>query len=568
MFAGGKFYILAPALIKEEKFENIFNRVRKEIDEFLFENFRMELSFNCAFYSLDYEALKNNSITFGTIIEQASQKLLENRYLPFQGKLFSTETMENYNFVLDEKYIEDDGSGTDSIKCKVTDKPIRIQRKDEIQIPSDEGLEFLTVDKQVKIEYEIGSKIVGDNLILVLEDDGLTINPDNIFPVKKYEDKPNLRRNIKILLNPILNKLLKEINPGKKDVFRNTYYLEVANYCSKSEKESVMPFEDIVKNNEGAKFLSLIKGDIDNLGLIMAYGLYRNQKDPNIELKSDSKDLNAVSRTTTMSNHLKYFFSFFLNGFLKEWEEQKQREIEKGTKEKNQEANGKEEGVNENRVYTVFAGGDDLMLVTPQSSALKLVKALNCKFSEFVCNNDEVHISYSLTYFKDHTPFKIISKFAEENQKEGKSSTKDSQYALLLKKDKKAFCSENDKAGTYLFDTNVKNNNLDYLIKKIDFLTLKAIDTKSGLSQGLIRRLYELSDMLREYENTNDANYLIAVARLNYTVNRLLRDKDLEIKEFFENVLSINKERNEEAKKIELILRPLVCQVIYNLRNK
>ncbi len=415
-------------------------------------------------------------------------------------------------------------------------------------------MEFLTVDKQVKIEYEIGSKIVGDNLILVLEDDGLTINPDNIFPVQKYEDNPNLKRNIKILLNPTLNKLLKEINPGKKDVFRNTYYLEVANYCSKSEKESVMPFEDIVENNAGAKFLSLIKGDIDNLGLIMAYGLYRNQKDPNLELKSDSMDLNAVSRITTMSNHLKYFYSFFLNGFLKEWEEQNQKENEKG--------------INENRVYTVFAGGDDLMLVTPQSSALKLVKALNCKFSEFVCNNDEVHISYSLTYFKDHTPFKIVSKFAEENQKEGKSSTTDSQYALLLKKDKKAFCSANDKAGTYLFDTYVKNNNLDYLLKEIDFLTSKAIDTKSGLSQGLIRRLYELSDMLREYEKTNDANYLIAVARLNYTVNRLLKDKDLEIKEFFENVLSINKEKNEEAKNIELILRPLVCQVIYNLRNK
>jgi len=550
MFAGGKFYILAPSLIKGEKFENIFNQVRKEIDEFLFENFRMELSFNCAFYSFDYEALKNNSITFGTIIEQALQKLLENRYLLFQG----TETMENYNFVLDEKYINDDGSGTDSIKCKVTDKPIRFQRKAEIQIPSDEGMEFLTVDKQVKIEYEIGSKIVGDNLILVLEDDGLTINPDNIFPVQKYEDNPNLKRNIKILLNPTLNKLLKEINPGKKDVFRNTYYLEVANYCSKSEKESVMPFEDIVENNAGAKFLSLIKGDIDNLGLIMAYGLYRNQKDPNLELKSDSTDLNAVSRTTTMSNHLKYFYSFFLNGFLKEWEKQNQKENEKG--------------INENRVYTVFAGGDDLMLVTPQSSALKLVKALNCKFSEFVCNNDEVHISYSLTYFKDHTPFKIVSKFAEENQKEGKSSTTDSQYALLLKKDKKAFCSANDKAGTYLFDTYVKNNNLDYLLKEIDFLTSKAIDTKSGLSQGLIRRLYELSDMLREYEKTNDANYLIAVARLNYTVNRLLKDKDLEIKEFFENVLSINKEKNEEAKNIELILRPLVCQVIYNLRNK
>ncbi len=93
------------------------------------------------------------------------------------------------------------------------------------------------------------------------------------------------------------------------------------------------------------------------------------------------------------------------------------------------------------------------------------------------------------------------------------------------------------------------------------------MDEKTGLSRGLIRKLFELSEMLRKYEDTDDASYLIAYARLNHTVNRILKDKDIEIKKFFENVLTINKVGNEIAHKLEKILHPLICQVIYSLRK-
>jgi len=344
-----------------------------------------------------------------------------------------------------------------------------------------------------------------------------------------------------LLLNPTLGVLLKKENYSK-DVFRNTHYIEVANYCSKVNQD-VMPFEEMAEENDGAKFLSLIKGDIDNLGLIMAFGLSRDKSE--IKSEDEEKDLTAISRTTTLSNHLKYFFSFFLNGFLSDWAR----------------------NYKDNKSYTIFAGGDDLMLVTPQSSAIKLINELNKKFSEFGCDNEEVHISYSITHFKDHTPIRLVADFAENNQKEGKKYTKESQYRLLMQKDIKSFSSENDKAGTYLFDSFVKNIELDYLVGQINKLTTKAHDEKSGLSKGLVRRLLELSEMLKKYEETDDASYLIAYARLNHTVNRLLKNKDSEIKKFFSDVLTINKKDNEDAQKLEKVLHPLVCQVIYNLRK-
>ncbi len=564
MLAGGKFYIIAPGTKSSKR---RFEELKVKINEYLFDNFRMELSFNCAYYSFSFPDLmdKNHPLTFGQLVEHASHKLIENRYNLFSERLFIQEKLNYKNYVWEEKFIEDDGTGTDSIKCRVTDKPIRKDRRDEIKIPSDEGLEFLTVDRQVAIEYTIEKKIIGNNVIAILNEDELSIDPENIIKIRDYKENESNKNRHKLLLNPTLEVLLKKENYNK-DVFRNTHYVEVANYCSKVNKD-VMPFEDMAEENDGAKFLSLIKGDIDNLGLIMAYGLSRDE----IEIKSEDeeKDLTAISRTTTLSNHLKYFFSFFLNGFLKNWESENQKEIEKITKEKKTTITIDElkKLKNENRVYTIFAGGDDLMLVTPQSSAIKLVNELNKKFTEFVCDNDEVHISYSITHFKDHTPIRLVAEFADNNQKDGKKSTKDSQYKLLKQYNLEAFSQKNDKAGIYLFDSFVKNENLDYLLEQINRLTSKAQDEKSGLSKGLIRRLLELSEMLKKYEDTDDASYLIAYARLNHTVNRLLKDKDAELKKFFSDVLTIYKKDNEDAQKLEKILHPLVCQVIYNLRK-
>lgn len=534
MHAGGKFYIIAP---DTKKFEQDFRKAVNEIEEYLFDNFRMELGFNCAYHTFNYPDLmdKKNPSTFGHVVEEASHKLIQNRYNLFGERLFQQEYGASNNFIWEEEYIKDDGKGTDSIKCNVTDKPIRKNRLDNKTVPSNDG--FFNVDEQVAIEYKIGSQITKNDFIVSIDSENfLRIFPDESVHVDKFSDQNKNR--IKLLINPTFEKLKQKQNK-RKDFFRNTYYLEVANYCSEyfdeeEKKVTIMPFDKMAKVNEGAQFLALIKGDIDNLGLIMAYGL-----------TDDKDDLTGISRTTTLSNHLKYYFSFFLNGFLADWEKQSE----------------------ENRVYTIFAGGDDLMLIAPQSSTVKLIKALNDKFDEFTCSNKEVHISYSVTHFKDHTPIRIVADFAEESQKEGKKFTKQEQSKLLKGENKNAFLSEHDKAGTYLFNTFIKNENLKDLIDMANQLTLKAKDEKSGLSRGLIRRLLELSEMLKKYEETDDAAYLIAYARLNHSVNRLLNDKDKDINKFFDNVLTINKTGNEEAQKLKNILHPLVCQVIYNIRK-
>lgn len=577
MLAGGKFYIVAPA---NEKFKENYGNAISEIEDYLYENFRYELGFVAGFEKFNWEDIRHRKITFGEVIDKATENLNSNKTKQFTTKFFEDyEKIDYKNIVLlKEKYIDNTEGDSNNIKCRVTDKPIRIGRSREIY----EGDEKLLVDKQVKLEYEIGDEVTDSNLFLALDDKKLDIS--KVYSLKSI---PKNLLQCKILINPVLDDLLKPENINK-GFLRNTLFLEVANYCSEyydDEKEKrivVMPFDKMVEQNDGAQYLTLIKGDIDNLGLIMAYGLTRDKNEVNDE--EEEKDLTAISRTTTLSNHLKYFFSFFLNGFLREWEKNRQKELEEEEKRKN--PNVSEDDLkklkNENRVYTVFAGGDDLMLICPHSSSLKLLNEFNNVFNEFVVHNPEIHISYSLTNFKHHTPIKIVADIAEDNQKESKKKFKNinllsdeekkqlnliDKYIKILE-NKECFYDINDKAGTLLFETTVKNTRQEDIIKEKEKLVNWVLDKENPVSMGTIRNLLQISEIIKDYEDEEkkDTSKLIWHPMLTYYLNRNIKGKSKpEVEKYFEKILSIYKD--EEAKKIHEILYPVLCETIYKLRK-
>lgn len=562
MLAGGKFYIIAP---NENLFKNKYNNAVKDIEKYLVENFRYELGFITGYYNFSWQDLKERKITFGEIIDKATENLNSNKSKQFHTYFFSENGSFNpSSIILEEKYIEPIDGDSNNIKCRVTDKPIRINRDRYIF----DGEEKILVDQQVKLEYEIGDEITDSNLFLILdENDKLSIKK-----VYNLDTIPNNLTIKKLLINPVLDDLLKSENIGK-GFLRNTLFMEVANYCSKYfdtsvNKKVVMPFDIMAEQNDGAQYLTLIKGDIDNLGLIMAYGLTRDREQ--ITDKEEEKDLTAISRTTTLSNHLKYFFSFFLNGFLRDWEKSKQKELEEIERKKKPDITDEEimKLKNENRIYTVFAGGDDLMLICPQSSSLNLLKNFNDVFTEFVVSNPEVHISYSLTNFKHHTPIRIVADMAEDNQKKSKKQFKSQSKPEELLQDSECFYAEKDKSGTLLFDTPVKNSRHNDIITEREKLIQWVKDNENPVTMGTIRNLLKLSEIIRAYEKNRDTSKLIWHPMLTYYINRNIRGKKgttKEVEEFFDKILSIYKD--ESARKIQSILYPLLCETIYKLRK-
>jgi len=532
MLAGGKFYILAQ---DSKDFESRYNEASSKIESYLIENFNYELSFSSAFSPFSVSKLKDrkDKFNFGDVIDEVSYKLLQQRNKPFVNNLFGETKV---NFILNSSYIEPK-EDSDSIKCDFTDKPIRKGR----EIYESWGGEDYQLERQVYNEWLVGRKIPYSDVII-----GLNEDYNKVLWVEELKDYSTAKHKAekKILLNPELDNLLKPENLNM-DLLRDALILEVANFSTKGDKH-VLEFEKMAKSNVGAEFLTLIKGDVDNLGLIMSSGLV-----------DDIENFNAISRTTTLSNHLKYFFGFTMNGFLRDWDSGKL-------------VSEFDDNTSDQRVYTVFAGGDDLLLVAPQSSSLKLVYELNKTFNDFVCNNPEVHMSYSLTNFKDHTPIRLMADIAEENQSVIKNSYQLNDLIDQIEKNKEVFHAINDKSGTLVFSTPIKNDFIPKLIEYKKNLVNWVNNEENRVTKGVVRNLLNLSQIMKEFSEKQDTRLLIWHPKLTYMINRLLKDKsgkyiNPEVEEFFNTALNITK-NDPEAVLLESLLYPVVCETIYALR--
>lgn len=532
MIAGGKFYILAP---QNDQFEETYKKSVFDIEQLLIENYNYELKYAAGYHTFSYEELKKKKISFGEIIDKASYSLLNGRRQIFKSNLLDAKFSEK-NFLPDCRYIDTSEKDSNKIKCAVTDQPVRKGREKYI--------EGEIVDKQVWNEYKIGEEIVYESVVIQL-DRALS----KVQIVKSLSKYIPIEESIKIIINPELDQLLK-YEGNKRSLLKNALFLEVASYASLIDDQShVLEFKDMADKNVGAKFLTLIKGDIDNLGLIMSNGL-----------TDDQHDLTSISRTTTLSNHLKYYFSFFINGFLKEFDQS------------NKKSGEQKPELADQYVYTIFAGGDDLMLVTTQSASLKLLKAFNDEFNDFVCHNPEVHVSYSLTNFKDHTPIRIVSSLSKDGQDRIKSFFKNrSQFPTINEflDSSNPFSTEKEKSGLYLFETAIHNSWTEELINYKNQLVAWVENDSNPVSKGIIRNLFLIAEMIKKFDEESVTTKLMWHPILSYMINRNLKGKNgkyknEEVGKFFDVALSLNKEKSHHLRQL---LYPLLCSVIYETRN-
>ncbi|MBE2280209.1 MAG: hypothetical protein IAE91_07455 [Ignavibacteriaceae bacterium] len=536
MLAGGKFYIIAPY---DDNFEQILQSAMSEIENILLKNFNFELQFGCGHFPFSFEELAKGESEFSLIINKASEDLLNGKNKSFKSMFFTNGAVNEDIFVIPGDFIEpdkDDENGTDTVKDAITGKPVLKNRLEFIQDSGKNGEnQKYKVDKQVAIEYKLGDKITKGAVVVNYEKiDGTLL----IKSVSKLKDTGNTERNRVIVLNANYKLLIDELKAGNGSKFNDALFLDVANFASIDEGDnSVIDFEKLEKYNDGAEYLTLIKGDIDNLGLIMAYGL------------KSSKLAVPVSAISTMSYQLKYFFSFYLNGFMNNF---CKTGLETASTKKNDKF-----------IYTVFAGGDDLMLVTPQSSSVEFLLSLNRRFEEFTALNPEIHISYSLTNFKHNTPVNIVSEFSEENQELIKNGFKTKDVDNKLK-----YHGDFNKAGVRIFDTNLKVSELNNILLMRE--TMNKWIEKEQISLAVVRYLYSLSELFKEFEKGifNKINWHPI---LTYYINRNVKDKTNgyeteELKNFFDAILKLNKE-DEYAQKIKRILMPLTASVIYSERK-
>ena len=134
------------------------------------------------------------------------------------------------------------------------------------------------------------------------------------------------------------------------------------------------------------------------------------------------------------------------------------------------------------------------------------------------------------------------------------------------------FHSEYNKAAFRVFDTNLKLEELNRFIELQNKIIRWEKDDSNKITQGVLRNLLYFSKIMKDYEENGDTSLLMWHPKLNYMINRLLKDKDgkyqnNEINSFFDNALSINKNNSNEGKELQKFLYPLICETIYGTRN-
>ena len=143
-------------------------------------------------------------------------------------------------------------------------------------------------------------------------------------------------------------------------------------------REDRQPDEDNPDRWIGAEALMTLKGDVDNLGLIFQKGLERP----------------TFAKMAALSRQMNAFFAVYLPWLCE---------------------HGEDNGVKKYRnTYTVFAGGDDFLLIGPWHSTIKLAQAMKDKFRTYVAENPDIHFSAGLSMTKPGLPIHQLARLAEE----------------------------------------------------------------------------------------------------------------------------------------------------------
>jgi len=261
-------------------------------------------------------------------------------------------------------------------------------------------------------------------------------------------------------------------------------------YVPKKENR-VLSFEEILKEySKENGYLVMIKGDVDNMSLILKYWFDKNY---------------SISRLLTFSRFLELFFGKVLNNFL-------EKEF--------------------NQVYTIFSGWDDFVFVMPLIDntddknlvVIDFIKEFYWEFLSFTNDNPYIHFSLSFTLFKKDTPIKIVYELGENYLKQAKNFAKKKMEDVNDEKKakqelKKYVISWIDDDHFVLFDW---NEYWDYKVswKYIDELKqfdLINLENKSSLRYKVYQTLKELKKLI---ENRDWSDYVNLGAKLLYLLVR------------------------------------------------
>ncbi len=511
--AGGKFVILAPNL---DDLKDKLSIIYKEISDWLLEEFSGELSLimdwrtaiqGDDFYkktgkeSLDEEeneeegeAENPRKCNFKDRVDEMYNAIEKSKVRKFETSLLESTGWKENNFVRTAQYAPyGEGAGD----CRSCNK-FPAEHAD----PHDSQKSEIILCRKCTIDKVIGRKLL-DAVYLAIGRDERGERKKNLDKTKPLTWDCFFFLNDNYFIQPLINyswdndylvvQRLRDHGVDKESLKLGTVHRFLSNYtpsletCSagnslclvckearpceqiemmknKRDEKNLYTFSCIAaasseqteneREYRGSQLMGVLKADVDNLGLIFSEGL---------------ENMLTISRYLTMSRMIDLFFSGWMYRILKE---------DKSFKE----------------IYTVYSGGDDLVLVGPWEKTILFAKRLNEEFRRFTCNNDNITLSAGMAVVQPKFPISAAIELADQNLEASKLSGKDS---------------------ITLFDTTVKWSALGGLIDFKDILNKGHHDFDDILTTRFIHKLLTYHKMYLDFKK-GDVTKLIFHSRMNF----------------------------------------------------
>ncbi|RLC96210.1 MAG: type III-A CRISPR-associated protein Cas10/Csm1 [Chloroflexi bacterium] len=388
MNSGGKFYLLLPNLPQTLE---LVEQAQKQADEWLLHYLNGELSLNLACVTFDEEGFKTDpsgQTGFGRLLRQLAARLDQRKRTPLASCLSSAEGWDEDSFLVGAPF-------AGKRVCRSCGKfPASFRSSpdaDEEDLCPHCHRDALTGSRLTNARNLVfysdpdqgDLPVLGYSVTVETTDRGITGQPYLVMNLNTMDTSG-------LAAYPAVARYLANHVARMGDC--PLYEAEDKTHGEETQitPDAPAPFECIAHRSEGAELLGFLKADVDNLGKTFVFGLRR-----------EKEAIDTISRLTTMSRMLDMFFS----GWIEHLTATEFRDC-----------------------YTVFSGGDDLLIVGPWDRIPLLAERIRSDLDRFTGNPQGITLSAGVLLAKAGFPIARAAGEAEmllESSKKASESEKD-----------------------------------------------------------------------------------------------------------------------------------------------
>lgn len=535
--SGGKFLLLVPQI---KDYEALLEKVRLEIEEEIHRRFFSQFTFLMCWKEIERFKLSAKVYNFFAFADKIFHQL-ESRKLRKSGAHLLSEggKWNEEAFKATAIYEQYDGKGD----CKICGRGPAVCEEED-----DKGNVTFMCKTCHRDKFVLGQELPKRRYAAFCrgkapDEDAVTIfdskdTPENGYYVRLLKDNEK---------DP-LSYLVYDIGNVDKTGHNETAVRKhMANYVPTDNDGRIKTFEQLAAaslrkedgKEKGSEMLGILKADIDNLGLIFSKGF--NNPDRS-EKGLSNTDRKTMSRFLTMSRMIDIFFA----GWVKEVLARDSMDDVIASLKEMKGIDGEQidgyimrGSISFRDIYTVYSGGDDMVLVGPWETMIVFAIFLNQQFRKLTCDNKDVTLSAGLALVKPRYPIADAVRQADELLERSKSAGKNS---------------------ITLFGTTVEWGRMPELVGFFLKIDERINDDKSNVKTAFLHRLLEYHRHALDFMGPNKkVEGLRYLSMLSYDMGRNFLSKDVgkqQSKDYmlFEPLITMPPKENHLMKNLKIPL--------------